>query len=210
MSETRQPLPPVEVFADVCCPFTHVGLRGLIEERTRRGRDEPRLLVRAWPLELVNGAALDPDFVAEEVEALRQQVAPDLFQGFDAARFPASSLPAFALAAAAYAHDPARGEAVSLAIRTALFEDGRDVGDPIVLAEIGRQHGLAAPTDEDRQQAVADWHEGRSRGVIGSPHFFLAGGDLFCPTLHIVREDGQLHISVDEVSRLAFLSTALA
>jgi len=27
----------LEVFADVWCPFTHVGLRRLIEERDRRG-----------------------------------------------------------------------------------------------------------------------------------------------------------------------------
>jgi len=44
---------------------------------------------------------------------IRQQVAPDLFAGFAPAAFPATSLPALALAAAAYERDPATGEQVS-------------------------------------------------------------------------------------------------
>ena len=78
----------VEVFADIVCPFTHVGLRRLSE--ARRGREtSPVVRVRAWPLEWLNGAPLDPDIVAREIDALRAQVAPDLFAGFDAATFPA-------------------------------------------------------------------------------------------------------------------------
>ena len=97
----------VEVFADVCCPFTHVGLRRLVQRRDEVGGDL-ELVVRAWPLELVNGAPLDGDLIAEEIEELRKQVAADLFVGFDRGRFPATSLPALELAAAAYRHDPLR------------------------------------------------------------------------------------------------------
>lgn len=50
----------VEVFADLGCPFTHVGLRRLLARRAELARDEPVLLVRAWPLELVNGQPLAP------------------------------------------------------------------------------------------------------------------------------------------------------
>ena len=32
----------IEVFADVLCPFTHVGLRRLVARRTELGRDDPR------------------------------------------------------------------------------------------------------------------------------------------------------------------------
>src|SRR5690348_5100333 len=91
----------VEVFADIRCPFTHVGLRRLVEMRRKSGADFV-LRVRAWPLELVNGEPLDPDFIAEEVEELQEQVAPDLFRGFDVAKFPGSSLPALRLAVRAY------------------------------------------------------------------------------------------------------------
>jgi hypothetical protein len=44
----------VEVFADVGCPFAHVGLRRFVERRDELGRDDVVLWVRAWPLELVN------------------------------------------------------------------------------------------------------------------------------------------------------------
>ena len=72
----------IEVFADVTCPFTHVGLRRLVDLRTQLGRPDVHLRVRAWPLEIVNGQPLDPDFIAEEVDDIRGQVAPDLFEGF--------------------------------------------------------------------------------------------------------------------------------
>ncbi|MHB8593931.1 MAG: DsbA family oxidoreductase, partial [Acidimicrobiales bacterium] len=68
----------IEVFADVICPFTYVGLRQLVAERAARGPVDVSLHIRAWPLELVNGKALDAANVAEEVEALQVEVAPDL------------------------------------------------------------------------------------------------------------------------------------
>jgi predicted DsbA family dithiol-disulfide isomerase len=37
----------VEVFADILCPFTHVGLHTLIDRRAERGLDEPHLRIRA-------------------------------------------------------------------------------------------------------------------------------------------------------------------
>ena len=36
----------------------------------------------------------------------------------------------------------------------------------------------------------ADWDEGKARGVVGSPHFFTDdGGNWFCPSLAISRDD---------------------
>ncbi|MEZ5141572.1 MAG: DsbA family protein [Acidimicrobiales bacterium] len=197
--------PVIEVFADVGCPFTHVGLLRLVAVRREAGREEVRLRVRAWPLELVNGTPLDPAFIAEEVADIRDQVAPDLFSGFRADHFPRTSLPAFVLAGDAYAIDDATGEAVSLAVRHALFEDGLDVADPEVLAAIAERHGV--PSARERAEAdrhggdhpgpLADLAEGRRRGVIGSPHFFTPGGDFFCPALDIAKVDGHLHITAD-------------
>ena len=51
-------------------------------------------------------------FIAEEVEDIRGSVAPDLFTGFDPARFPTTTLSALALTSRAYAQSPATGEAV--------------------------------------------------------------------------------------------------
>ena len=187
----------IEVFADIVCPFTHVGLRRLVERRAATGRAAPVLHVRAWPLELVNGEPLAGDFVNEEVVALREQVAPDLFGGFDAARFPLTSLPALTLAAAAYRVDPQLGEHLSLGLRDALFEGGADIGSPDVLAEIAAAHGLDAPEVVDRDAITADLDEGRRRGVQGSPHFFLGSEGFFCPSLEITRVAGDLQVAFD-------------
>jgi predicted DsbA family dithiol-disulfide isomerase len=186
----------IEVFADVRCPFAHVGLRRVVERRRELGADFA-LHVRAWPLELVNGEPLDAEHVAGSVRALQDQVVPDLFSGFDPRRFPATSLPALELAAAAYDVDVRTGERASLAIRDALFEEGRDIADHRELERIAVAVGVpGAWATDDRVQA--DWREGQQRGVVGSPHFFVGDSDFFCPSLDIRRQDGDLRVQLDE------------
>ncbi len=201
----------IEVFADVVCPFTHVGLRRVVAERSRLGRDSERIAVRAWPLELVNGEAVSPDLIAEEVAELRRQVAPDLFAGFDVVGFPATALPALGLAARAYRVDARTGEQVSLALRTALFEEGRDIADAAVLRNIAGRHELPAePVAADDAAVRAEWDEGRRRGVVGSPHFFAGGRDFFCPSLQITRVDGHVRVRFDEQGLQDFLQACFA
>jgi predicted DsbA family dithiol-disulfide isomerase len=197
----------IEVFADVACPFTHVGLRRLVERRRELGSSEV-LRVRAWPLELVNGEPLAVGVVTEEVRELRKQVAPDLFAGFDPSRFPTSSLPAMTLADAAYRRSAQLGECVSLALRQALFEEGHDIGSVGVLADIAGAHDLEPPDGVDGAVIVADLEEGRRRGVQGSPHFFVDDVGFFCPALDIAKVDGHLRITNDPVAFESFLSQA--
>ena len=181
----------VEVFADVLCPFTHVGLYTLIDRRAERGLDEPKLRIRAWPLELVNGQPLDAHHIAAEIEALRASVRPDLFTGFSVETFPKTSMAAFALSAAAdRTGDPGVVEDVGMALRNAVFEDGVDIGDVDSVAGIARRFGLQPLDAAATESAVrADWDEGTARGVVGSPHFFTAdGGSWFCPGLDISRD----------------------
>jgi predicted DsbA family dithiol-disulfide isomerase len=200
----------IEVFADVRCPFTHVGLRRFVERRDAAGRDDVRLRVRAWPLELVNGEPLDPVLIDEEVSALRTLVAPDLFAGFRRDSFASSSLPAMSLAAAAYEQGIEVGERVSLALRWAMFEQGRDITDPATLAEIAGESGVARPVEHPSERVVSDWHEGQRRGVVGSPHFFVEGAGFFCPSLDITRDGGHLRIGVDVDGLEAFLTRCFA
>ena len=181
----------VEVFADILCPFTHVGLHALIDRRAERGLDEPRLRIHAWPLELINGKPLDPHHIAAEIVALRESVRPDLFSGFSVDTFPQTSLAAFALTAAAdRTADPVLIENVGMALRDACFEQGRDIGDPDVVATVAHRFGLTPLSAEATEAAVrADWDEGKRRGVVGSPHFFTPdGGNWFCPGLAISRD----------------------
>lgn len=187
----------IEVFADVACPFTHVGLRRFVERRTELGRSDVILRVRAWPLEIVNGGPLDPHFIAEEVDDIRQQIAPTLFEGFTEGSFPATSIPALALAAAANDTGLAVGERISLVLRDLLFEHGADIADIEILRRLAADHDV--PVDfSDTSQVLADHAEGVARGVIGSPHFFTPAGGFFCPMLDVGRDaGGHLRITAD-------------
>ncbi len=191
----------IEVFAELTCPYTHLALRRIVARRVDHGRDRPLLRIRPWPLEVVNGEPTDPQHIDKEVRALRTQIAPDLFVGFDPASLPSSSMPAFRLVEAAYARDVRTGEWVSLALRDALFELGRDIAEPAVLAGIAAVHGLDVPGPELDEQVRAAHAEGVRRGVQGSPHFFVAGDSQLCPLLAIDEDDdGDLHLSVDELA----------
>jgi len=201
----------IEVYADIWCPFAHLGLRTVIQRRRAVDGDDMALRVRAWPLELINNRPLDPATSASHVEELRTQVAPNSFAGFDARRFPRTTLPALALAAAAYRNDDRTGETVSLALREALFEQGQDISDPKVLARIADAHGLAGAVPADDRQVLEDWENGQSRGVKGSPHFFCGALESFCPGLSMARdESGHLHIHRDAEALDGFLADCLS
>jgi predicted DsbA family dithiol-disulfide isomerase len=197
----------LEVYADIWCPFAHVGLRAAVATRALFGRTEVPLVIRAWPLELVNGSPMDPPTTAAHIRDLRAQVAPDLFGGFDEDSFPATTLPALALAAAAYRSSFATGEAVSFALRDALFEHGSDISQPTVLDEIAATYGLDARSRTDEDAVREDWNVGRERGVKGSPHFFCRDKEAFCPTLDIERDaNGHLILKRNTDQLNAFLN----
>lgn len=187
----------IEVFADVACPFTHVGLHRFVERRRELGRDDVILRVRAWPLEIVNGQPLDPHFIAEEIDDIRKQIVAPRFAGFTESSFPASSLPALALAAAAYEENVATGEHVSLMLRDLLFEQGIDIADTNVLARLADENRLSVDLT-DTHRVLEDHAEGVERGVIGSPQFFTPAGSFFCPSLDVHRDSsGHLRITAD-------------
>ncbi len=201
----------IEVFADIWCPFTHVGLRAIEGQRARTGRTDVVIRVRAWPLELVNGAPLDPAVTKEHADDLREQVAPNLFQKLDIHRFPSSTLDALAMANRAYRTNLKVGERVSFALRDALFEEGRDISDPLTLEYLARDLGVRMPDESDHAAVVADWREGQQRGVLGSPHFFCGHTDAFCPSLDITRDPRRGVSIVKGASRLTeFLEQCFA
>ena len=200
--------PTIEVFADLWCPFAHVGLRAVAEERHRLGRDDVVLRVRPWPLELVNGAPMNFASTQEHVADL--VVAPDLFGGLSASSFPSSTLEALAVVEAAYRRDAHLGEQVSLGLRDALFEEGCDLSDPQVLARCARQLGAPPASDVDRAAVLAALDEGRARGVKGSPHFFCGTRDSFCPALDISRDaEGALRVEPRQVALRGFITDCL-
>jgi 2-hydroxychromene-2-carboxylate isomerase len=186
----------IEVFADVACPFAHASLCRLDTYRRERGLDFG-MWVRPWPLELVNGSPVDPAMLGAEIEAIRTAGLEASFAGFDPTRFPATTLPALAAEVAAYGAGDDVGERFSLAIRHALWEEGRDVADPAVLADVADSVGSPPGTDGDVAGVRAGWEEGKARGVVGSPHFFTSSGAFFCPALHIEHEGGAYLVQFD-------------
>lgn len=201
----------IEVFAELTCPFTHLALRRVVQRRRDGGLSEPHLRIRPWPLELVNGKPLDPHHVGKEIRALRVQISPDLFAGFDEASFPDTSMPGFRVVEAAYAVDEVTGERVSLELRDALFEEGRDISDPEVLGVIAAAHGVDGWGEGLGAAVERSYAEGQERGVEGSPHFFVGGYSAFCPLLDIQKDDaGDFHLALDETAVNALLDSWFA
>ncbi len=203
--------PIIEVYADIWCPFAHVGLRAVEEQRARAGRADVAIWVRAWPLELVNGGPLDPVVTKEHADDLRAQVVPQLFHDLDVDHFPPSTLEALALANRAYRTDSKTGERMSLVLRDALFERGQNIADLATLEHLALDLGVVMPDESDRADVLTDWREGVERGVQGSPHFFCGNREVFCPSLDITRDPVEGLSIARDVSRLSeFLDLCFA
>ena len=178
----------LEVFADITCPFTHVGLKKVVAEVNTLAKPVD-VVVRAWPLEWVNGEVFAADVMRAKVDAIGTHLGHQHFSGFDEDTWPATTIAALNLAAAAYAVSNQAGLDVSLRLRSALFEDGLDIADPSVLADIAQATGVPAPPAEPTPAVEADFEEGKRRGVRGSPEFWVDGQAFFCPSLQIGHDD---------------------
>lgn len=199
----------VEVFADISCPFAHAGLHRWCAARDRSGRSDISLRVRAWPLEIINGQPLEGHAVAHKVELLGA-VFPTLFGGFSPETFPSTTLPALALTNAAYRVDVAAGERMAMALRDAVFVEGRDIADARVLDDIASAHGIAGYEPADERAVLADLDEGRRRGVVGSPHYFIGAAATFCPGLEIEHRHDDLDIHLAGERFREFLDACFA
>lgn len=196
----------LEVFADITCPFTHVGLRKVVAEL----HSGVEVLVRSWPLEWVNSAPLEAPAAATKIAALQQQLGSDDFTGFRQDRWPVTTIPALNLAAAAFDVDASTGLAVSLALRDALFEHGQDVSDPDVLAAIAERFSLDSPATAAVARVQADYDDGKRRGVRGSPDFWVGDEEFFCPALTLGHDDSGLTAEFDTQGMARFMERVRA
>ena len=168
--------------------------------------DNTAIVVRSWPLELVNEAPMDPAKAKSNCDALREQVAPDAFAGVNVDNFPNSTRDALTLTAHAYKMSPELGEQAAFRVREALFEEGRNIGDRVVLDDLAQELGIVKYYDPSHNAVRADWEEGKKRGVIGSPHFFHGAQGTFCPSLQMTREAATgLTINTDTARLQQFL-----
>lgn len=189
----------IEVFADISCPFTHVGLK-VIAAEIQAANMPVQLQIRAWPLEWVNGSPLEAAGVAEKVAALSLQLdIGGAFDGFHPDDWPNTTIPALNLVDAAYQRDAATGFAVSVRLRNVLFEEGGNVADNHVLADVADEFALSKPGPDPAAGVLGDYAEGQRRGVSGSPDFWVDGHEFFCPSLDIGHgADGSLTVSFDD------------
>lgn len=198
----------IEIFADVWCPFAYVGIRRVFQYRDEIGRNDVPIIVRSWPLELVNDAPMAQAKALGNCEALRRQVAADQFANTELSNFPSTTLDALTLIAQAYEQDVSAGEKASIVVREAIFEIGHDVADHSVLQGLAASLGVSYARDADHTLVRRDWEEGKTRGVVGSPHFFNGSVGVFCPSLQLTRtEDSGLIIQANAEKLAAFLTS---
>ena len=198
----------IEIFADVWCPFAYVGIRRVFQYRDEIGRNDVPIIVRSWPLELVNDAPMAQAKALGNCEALRRQVAADQFANTELSNFPSTTLDALTLIAQAYEQDVSAGEKASIVVREAIFELGSDVADHSELQGLAAKLGVSYVRDADHTLVRRDWEEGKTRGVVGSPHFFNGSVGVFCPSLQLTRtEDSSLIIQANAEKLAAFLKT---
>jgi predicted DsbA family dithiol-disulfide isomerase len=169
------------VFSDLHCPWAYVFSIRL--RRARAGVDQPPVAWRCWPLELVNERGTPWESLTQEVPVLAQ-LEPDHFSRPRRETWPSTLLPAMeALKVAGALGGPPAADRFDEAARRAFFLDRRDLSLRPTLADLAAESGLDRARFQDafdggghRRDVVADWEEGRRRGVEGSPHAFLPDG----------------------------------
>jgi predicted DsbA family dithiol-disulfide isomerase len=169
------------VFSDLHCPWAYV--LSIRLRRARTGVDRPPVAWRCWPLELVNERGTSWDTLSQEIPVLAQ-LEPDHFSRPRRETWPSTLLPAMeALKVAGDLGGPRTADRFDELARRAFFLERRDLSLRPTLADLAAEAGLDRDAFVDafdgggyRRSVVADWQEGRRRGVEGSPHVFLPDG----------------------------------
>ena len=178
------------VYADYVCPFCYLGRASL--DAYREGRETP-LNVTWHPFDLrgpkrgpdgaLDGDADDGkdeayfDRVRENVARLREEYDAREMLGIDETPT-VDSFDAQVAALSVREADPAAWPAFHDGLFDALWVEGRDVGDPDVLAAVAREAGAdpaavrAAVDDEARRATLCDrFAAAREAGITGVPTF---------------------------------------
>jgi predicted DsbA family dithiol-disulfide isomerase len=191
MSDSATP-DRVTVYSDYVCPFCYLGRHSL--QQYRESHDAP-IEIEWHPFDLRadrrdDAGAIDPtaadgkddayyERARENVERLSDEYGVDMAQTLvrDVDSWNAQ------LASVAVQMDhPEAWPAFDWAIFDALWQDGRDIGDPAVLADLAESVGLdaavveAALDDEMVARRLTDQFEAaRIRGISGVPTFVVDG-----------------------------------
>ena len=191
MSETRA-TDRLTMYSDYVCPFCYLGRRALDEYEATR--DEP-LRIEWHPFDLRSGKrgpdgdidhgaddGKDEDYYAQARENVRRlqerydvEMAQEIATDVDSLNAQVASF---------YVQEtyPERWRSFDEAVFEALWQEGRDIGDTDVLADLAEKAGIdgdevrAAIEDEDlRERLREEFADARQQGVTGVPTFVYDG-----------------------------------
>ncbi len=179
----------VEVWHDTVCPWCRIGLHNLEQALASLEGTEVDVVHRAYLLEPnmpPEGAdmreRLGRKFGPEQLDAMFQRVTQAGAQygvRFDFAKITRSPATQGSHALIDWAPDAKRAQVIA-AVHRAHFEEGRDIGDPAVLAAIAGSAGLdaaaakAAVTDPTRLERIRNEAAAAAQaGVRGVPYFVI-------------------------------------
>jgi predicted DsbA family dithiol-disulfide isomerase len=181
----------VDVVSDVACPWCYLGKRRL--ERAATLVPDIEVAVHWWPYRLdptIPPEGMDrTEYIVRKfgsVEAVREAHARLETMGrdegidfrFDLIARSADTTNAHRLIR--WAGAEGNEDAVVEGLFAAYFSNGKDIGDPSVLAEIAAEAGMdpaltaaRIATDEDRDAVIAEIEEAYRIGVTGVPTFIV-------------------------------------
>ncbi|WP_121743712.1 DsbA family oxidoreductase [Natronorubrum halophilum] len=178
----------LQLYADYVCPFCYLGTRSL--ERYREAREDP-LEIDWRPFDLRSGkrnadGSIDHDAddgkddhyfeqAKQNVRRLQEEYDAEMAQEL---AIEVDSLPAQQASWYVKREYPDRWAAFDEEIYTALWRDGRDIGDGDVLADIAETAGvpvdeIRSAIDDDglRAELEGEFAAAQQRGITGVPTF---------------------------------------
>lgn len=171
----EQPEARIVVWSDYVCPFCYLETPVLEEVREEFG-DRLEVEWRAFELRPEPVPTLDPDseYLTDIWSRAVRPMARE--REMELERPPVQPRSRQALEAAEYAREHGRFQAMHRALFDAFFREGRDLGDPDVLAEVAREVGLdpdglreALAEERYTGRVLEQQMEARERGVDGVP-----------------------------------------
>lgn len=187
-TEMSDAAPPIrlEVFSDYTCPWCYVGWSRL-EKALERLPSDVEVDVTWRPFEIhpevpeegmpVEALPYPPDVWERMQEALRRNAEAE---GLEVGRRPKVSNTHKALAAGTYAQaeEPERFADFHERLFKGYFAEGRDLGDPEVVADLAEASGLDVARMQDAlaegryEEAIREaGHDARLMGITGTPTF---------------------------------------
>jgi predicted DsbA family dithiol-disulfide isomerase len=188
MSEQAKPI-QIDFVADLACPWCYLGLvrldraRALRPDLPVRVRWHPFLLNPHLPPEGMDRATyLSRKFGGDAPQVYRRIEDAGREDGveFAFARMPRTPNTTLAQRLILFAEEQGQADAVIRALFRALFEEGRDVGRPEVLAGIGAEAGLDRDevsaflaSDRLEREVIAAHQQAERAGIHGVPVFIV-------------------------------------